>query len=214
LPETSWTRLYLDAATMRLKTSAPEQASRSSYAALSEGITFSTDPLPQDMEIAGPLKARLWVESSTEDMDVFATLRAFDPSGKEVTFLSATEPKCPVSQGWLRISQRKLDPARSTEWRPFHAHDEVQPLQPGEIYPIDVEIWPASVFLPRGFTLALTLQGKDFERAGEPGPNKGVGWFTHDDPLDRPPAIFAGTNTIHTGPERSSFLLLPVISPG
>jgi uncharacterized protein len=214
LPETSWTRFYLDAATMRLERTAPDRASSASYAALSEGVTFSTEPLPRDMEIAGPLKARLWVESSTEDMDVFATLRAFDPAGREVTFLSATEPKCPVSQGWLRVSQRKLDHGRSTEWRPVHTHDEVQALRPGEVYCIDVEIWPASVFLPRGFTLALTLQGKDFERAGEPGPNKGVGWFTHDDPLDRPPARFAGTNTIHTGSERGSFLLAPVISPG
>ena len=155
------------------------------------------------MDIAGPVSARLWVESSTDDMDVFATLRAFDPAGKEVTFLSATEPKCPVSQGWLRVSQRKLDTERSTDWWPYHTHDETQKLTPGETYTIDVEIWPTSISLPQGYRLALTLQGKDFER---------VGWFTHDDPADRPRASFAGVNTIHTGANRQSYLLLPLIS--
>ena len=100
------------------------------------------------------------------------------------------------------MSQRKLDPGKSTDWRPVHSHDEIQKLQPGEVYAIDVEIWPTSLFLPRGYRLALTLQGQDFER---------VGWFTHDDPSDRPPDSFAGTNTIHTGPDRQSYLLLPVI---
>jgi uncharacterized protein len=203
LPGTEWTRAYLDAATQSLKWSPAAAASKASYPALSEGVTFWTAPLTRDLQIAGPVKARLWIESSTDDMDVFATLRAFDPAEKEVTFFSATEPKCPVSQGWLRVSQRKLDPARSTEWRPYHTHDEVQKLQPGEIYAIDVEIWPASVFLPRGYRLALTLQGKDFER---------VGWFTHDDPVDRPPASFAGRNTIHTGGEQQSYLLLPIVA--
>jgi hypothetical protein len=40
---------------------------------------------------------------------------------------------------------------------------------------------------------------------------KGVGWFTHDDPADRPVSSFAGFHTIHTGRDRQSYLLLPVI---
>jgi len=198
---TQWVRMYLDAATQALSSSPPAGSSSASYPALSDGLTFSTAPIPRDMEIAGPISARLWIESSTGDMDVFATLRAFNPAGEELTFFSATEPKCPVSQGWLRASQRKLDVERSTDWRPLHTHDEVQKLAPGQIYPIDIEIWPASLFLPRGYRLALTLQGKDFER---------VGWFTHDDPRDRPESSFAGVNSIHTGAGHPSCLLLPL----
>ena len=115
-----------------------------------------------------------------------------------------------MSQGWLRVSQRKLDPARTTEWRPHHTHDAVQKLMPGEVYEIDVEIWPCSLALPQGYRLALTLQGQDFDRPGEPR-ETGTGWFTHEDPRDRPPASFAGTNTIHSGPGRDSYLLVPVI---
>ena len=39
----------------------------------------------------------------------------------------------------------------------------------------------------------------------------GVGPFKHDDPRDRPAAIFGGEVTVHTGPDRPSHLLLPVI---
>src|SRR6267142_1163477 len=208
---TKWTRFYLDAAKLALAPSAHAKAASASYAAIGEGVTFSTAPLDRGLELAGPIKAKLFVASSTEDMDLFATLRAFDPEGKEVTFFSAVEPRAPVSQGWLRVSQRKLDPKRSTEWQPWHAHDEARKLKPGEIVEVNLEIWPGSLALPPGYRLALTLQGKDFERSGETGPQRGSGWFLHDDPRDRPPSSFGGTHTVHSGGGRDSYLLLPLI---
>lgn len=214
-----WTRFHLDAGNMSVSAGAPPQAAAAAdYAAIGEGVTFSTPPLERELTIAGPLNARLWVSSSTDDMDIFATLRAFDPQGAELTFFSATEPRAPVSQGWLRVSQRKLDAERSTEYRPYHTHDQAQKLTPGDVYPVDVEIWPASIALPAGYRLALTLQGKDFERphAGEAGDaageQRGSGWFLHDDPVDRNAASFAGTHTVHTGAGRESYLLLPVLA--
>jgi hypothetical protein len=208
LPETRWTKLLLDAGARTLSASPPGKAASASYEALGEGVTFRTEPLERDLEIAGPAKLKLYVSSSTDDMDLFATLRAFDPAGQETVFFSSTAPKSPVSQGWLRLSQRKLDPARTTEWRPYHTHDEVQNLTPGTVYEADVEIWPASIALPKGYRIALTLQGRDFSRAGDPD---GTGWFTHEDPRDRPPESFAGANTVHTGGGYESYLLLPVI---
>ena len=32
---------------------------------------------------------------------------------------------------------------------------------------------------------------------------RGVAWFTHDEPRDRPPELFHGTQTIHTGGHES-----------
>jgi len=210
LTGTRWTRFYLDASKLSLA-SAPGEAASASYLAAGEGLTFTTAPLERGIEFAGTIKAKLWVSSSNEDMDLFATLRAFDPQGKEVTFLSAVEPKSPVSQGWLRVSQRKLDPERSTEWQPWHTHDQMQKLDPGTAYEVDIEIWPASLALPAGYRLALTLQGKDFERLGESGAQRGSGWFLHDDPRDRPPETFAGTHTVFSGGKRESYLLLPML---
>jgi uncharacterized protein len=211
LAGTRWTRLYLDAKTRSLASSPPREPASAGYEATGEGVTFSTPPLERELELAGPIKAKLWVSSGTDDMDVFATLRAFGPDGREATFFSATEPKAPVSQGWLRVSHRKTDPRRSSDWLPWHTHDEIQLLEPAAICEIDVEIWPASLALPAGWRLALTLQGVDFQRPGEPGEQRGSGWFLHDDAEDRPPARYHGRHTVHTGPAHAAHLLLPVL---
>ena len=151
-------------------------------------------------------------------MDIFATLQAFGPDGKEVTFRGANDPAVPISQGWLRVSQRKLDPKRSLPYRPWHPHDEVQKLTPGEMYPVEVEIWPTSMVFPKGYRLTLVLQGKDFERPidasgaykgmNSPVVYRGSGAFLH---TGRDPVEFGGTNRIITGGQHDSYLLLPVI---
>lgn len=214
LPETQWTRFFLDAGRATLEPALPSGAASVSYRALSPGVTFTTAPITRDTEFAGPVKLKLFVSSRTHDMDIFATLCAFDPGGQEITFRAAIEPRSPVSQGWLRVSQRRTDPGRSTEYLPFHPHDQREPLTPGQVYEVDVEIWPMSLWLPQGSRLALTVQGTDFERPGEAGPYRGVGFMTHDDPIDRPPAIFGGTHALHTGGRYGSYLLMPVISVG
>ena len=42
-------------------------------------------------------------------------------------------------------------------------------------------------------------------------PMRGCGPFEHDDPTDRPPAIFDTKVTLHFGPQRPAAVLLPVI---
>ena len=40
---------------------------------------------------------------------------------------------------------------------------------------------------------------------------KGCGPFLHNDPDDRPEAMFGGKNTIHGGGKNPSFVLVPII---
>jgi len=214
LPDTRWTKLYLNAGNNSLDDEAPSETRKSEYNALSAGTAFSTPALEKDLDFAGPLKAKLFVASTTADMDLFATVCAFAPDGKEMTFFAATEPATPVSQGWLRVTQRKLDPARSTEHQPHHAHDERQPLVPGEVYEVDLEIWPASLHLPKGSRLTLTVQGQDFARPGPGSEGRhGSGPFTHTDGVDRALPRYANRHGTHTGGRYASYLELPVL-PG
>ncbi len=218
IPRTRWTRWYLDAASKALARTPASAPGTVAYDAAGEGVTFSTPPLPEETEIAGPVAAKLFVASTTADADIFAVLRAFDPDGREIDFQGALDPHTPIGQGWLRASQRRLDPARSTEWRPYHSHDRLEPLAPGRVYELDIEIWPTSLVVPAGCRLALTVLGRDFER---PGPGlqmksfanamRGSGPFLHTDPQDRPAAVFGGRTTLHTGGAWVSYLLLPVI---
>src|SRR5262249_52884447 len=48
------------------------------------GISLDTPPLAKDMEVTGPVAAHLWVSSSTEDMDLFLTIRNIDADGNDV----------------------------------------------------------------------------------------------------------------------------------
>ncbi|HET7199291.1 MAG TPA: CocE/NonD family hydrolase [Burkholderiales bacterium] len=217
LARTQWTRFHLGMDGLSLSRH-PSNEGFVTYSASGEGVTFSMPPLEREMEITGPSALKLFVSSSTVDADIFAVLRVFDPEGREVSFQGALDPKTPIGQGWLRASHRKLDPERSLPYRPFHTHDEKQPLVPGEIYELDVEIWPTCIVVPKGWRVALTIRGKDYDHGGEAAsltnmknPMRGCGPFIHDDPSDRPMSIFGGEVTLHFGAKRQSHLLLPVI---
>src|SRR5579871_5641961 len=221
LARTAWTKYYFDFANGALGTEAPASSGSISFDAMGDGVTFMTAPLEQETEITGPSAAKLFVSSSTKDADIFLVLRVFSPDLKEIVFQGAIDPHTPVAQGWLRASHRKLDRKLSFPWRPYHSHDQHEPLQPGQVVELDIEIWPTSIVVPRGYRIALTIRGKDYEYGGGSGGRlsnfknelKGCGPFLHDDPVDRPASLFGGRTTLHFGAGRKSYLLLPVIPP-
>ena len=219
LARTRWTKLYLDPADVSLKRKPAEKGGKIEYDALGGGLTFMTPPLKEETEITGPVASKLFVSSSTADADLFLVLRVFAPDMKEVVFQGALDPHTPIGQGWLRASHRRLDPKISTPYRPYHTHDVKEPLTPGKVYELDIEIWPTSIVVPSGYRIGLTIRGKDYEYPGGGGARlktfvnemKGCGPFLHDDPDDRPAGLFGGKNTIHAGGKTPSFVLVPVI---
>jgi hypothetical protein len=220
LARTQWTRFYLDPDGRALTRQPPRRPATIAYDARGDGVMFLTPPLEQETEITGPSAASLVLSSTTRDADVFLVLRVFAPDGAEVTFHGAQDPRTPVGQGWLRASHRKLDPARSLPYRPWHTHDELRPLTPGEAVEVEVEIWPTCIVVPRGHRIGLAVRGKDYEHPGPPPvvPGvkytlTGVGPFRHDHPADRPAEVFGGTITLHVRPDRPLSVLLPIIPP-
>ena len=218
IARTRWTNFYLDPASMGLSDRPTAADATLAYDAMGDGATFSTQALEHATEITGPIALKLFISSSTVDADIFAVLRVFDPAGKEVVFQGALDPHTPIAQGWLRASHRKLDAKRTLPYRPYHTHDEKQLLVPGEVVELDVEIWPTCIVVPKGYRIALSIRGKDYEYDGEAAvlsnmknPMKGCGPFIHDDDTDRPPAIFGGKVTLHSGPKHQACVLLPVI---
>lgn len=217
LTATKWTNTYLDSSDLQLSWNPVPTSSNTSFKALEEAVTFRTTPLEHEMEVTGPLALKLYASSTTSDLDLFVTVQAFSPDGREVDFQGTVDPHTPLSQGWLRASHRKLDPHKTLPYRPYHSHDELQPLTPGEIYELDIEVWPMSVVLPAGFHWAIQIGGKDFERPLPPDvPNeawvsRGSGPWLHTHEQDRPKSIFGGTTTLYTGGEWESRLYLPII---
>jgi predicted acyl esterase len=219
LKRTQWTKLYLDPVADLLTEKLPTQGALKMFDASEDGVTFLTPAMARETEITGPSSLKLFVSSSTADADLFIVLRVFSPDLKEVVFQGAIDPHTPVGQGWLRASHRKLDQELSTPYRPYHSHDRQQPLAPGQVVELDIEIWPTSLVVPAGYRIALTIRGKDYVYGGASGGRlsnfknelTGCGPFLHDDPRDRPPEIFGGITTLHFGADRAPFLLLPVI---
>ena len=144
-------------------------------------LTFVTEPMSEDVEITGHSNLVMWVSSETDDMDIFAYLRNMAPDGTVET----------STRGILRVALRKLNPDLSTPYRPYHSHDEEQKLTPGEIVPVQVEIWATSMVFKAGHRIRLDVQ-----------PHDGQHYFA---------AYALGNNTIYTGGDRASYILLPFV---
>jgi predicted acyl esterase len=219
IARTQWTQLYLNAADCSLSREPAAAPASVTFDAPGDGVTFVSAPLDAATEITGPLAAKLFVSSSTTDADLFLVFRVFTPDLREVVFMGAIDPHTPVAQGWLRASHRKLDAQLSTPYRPYHAHDALEPLRPGTVAPLDIELWPTCIVVPPGYRLALTVRGRDYEWGKATGARlsnfknelTGCGPFLHDDPRDRPAAVFGGATTLHTGPGHPAHVLVPVV---
>jgi predicted acyl esterase len=217
LARTRWVEYRLSAD--RVSKRGPQHRGLSNTKATGKGLTFLSSPFAEATEVIGPLAARLFVSSETEDTDLFLIVRLFDDRGEEVTFMGALDPNTPLAHGWLRSSHRDLDPEKSLPCRPYHTHDRLEPLQPGEVYQLDIEIWPTCIVILAGYRLGLTVRGSDYRYEGELSEfaqrfhyaGRGVGPFKHDDPDDRPESIFSGRVTVHVGGETDSHLLVPII---
>jgi len=170
----------------------------------SHGVSFVTDPLPEDTMIAGYIKLGMWVSSTSCDMDIIASIRVMDENNHEVPYAldNTYGTYTPVTLGWLKVSHRKLDPEKSTVYRPWHTHSraDYQPLTPGEIVEVEVEIWPTTAFIRKGHRIRLDVQPTD----GYDHP------ITHlyDETYHR-----GASNTIYTGPDHPPCLQLPIIPP-
>ena len=161
------------------------------------GLSLETAPLAADTEITGPLAAVLWVSSSSEDMDLFLTLRNFAPDGSEIMETGQQGLPVPVAKGWLRVSHRELDPDLSLPYRPYHRHVRRLYLTPGEIVRVEVEIWPTSMVFKKGHRIRLDIQPRD-----------GIGSAHY---LHYHADYNFGINTVYAGGEMDSHLLLPII---
>ncbi|MPZ46864.1 MAG: CocE/NonD family hydrolase [Betaproteobacteria bacterium] len=142
-------------------------------------VVFETAPLDADIEVTGPIKLVLFVSSDQPEADIAVTLAERSSAGSTV-----------VTRGWQKASQRVLEPSLSTLLRPFHPHQSEEPLVPGEVYEVEIEIWPTSWRFARSNRIALSIANGD---------------RTHFY------GFKAGRDSYHFGGRFPSRLLLPVI---
>jgi hypothetical protein len=198
LARTQYKKLYLDAAKGALSFNPIATKSKVSYAA-DTGSTIFAIKFTEDTEITGFMKLRLWVEAEgNDDMDLFIAIRKLDDGGNWIPMNVLGEPH-PGAWGKMRVSRRALDEKLSTDFQPIQAHRKDEKLKPGEIVPVDIEIWPHSRIWHKGQQLQVLVSGH-YIREGWFEP---FSWELHN----------KGNHVIHSGGKYDSYLQVPVIPP-
>ena len=167
LARTRWTRFYLNPDDMSLSDKPAHSENKLEYEALGDGLTFMSAPLKEETEFTGPSAAKLFVSSATKDADIFVDLPRVR-AGRQRSRVSRRDRSAHAGRARLaaRLASQARSAAKSTPYRPYHTHDEVQPLTPGKPVELDVEIWPTSIVVPAGYRVAFTLRGERLRISG------------------------------------------------
>jgi predicted acyl esterase len=203
LTRAQYRSLFLDTQSGSLTTDQPASIHSVSY--------LSTDPkgaalfdyrFDTTTEITGYSKLRLWVAATgTNDADLFVGLVKLDAQGEFVKFtFSQMFDDGPIVLGWLRVSQRELDPILSRPERPVLKHARHQWLISDEPVQVDIEIWPTSVVFEPGETLRVIVKGTQLTH------HPGSGFEIQYGPLNN-----AGDHVLYSGGRYDSHLLIPII---
>jgi len=216
LPETEYVRLYLNGESGGLDDAKPATAATAAYDSeapnTAAGQVRFTRRFDRDTELTGYMKLKLWVAADdADDMDLFVGIKKLDRRGKEVPFPDLNHiENGRVAKGLLRVSARELDETRSTDYQPWYAFQRSMKLTPGEIVPVEIEIWPSSTLFKSGETLELTIQGGDLAIDNQtnplPAPHGRID-------VKHARLINKGRHTLHMGGAHDSYLQVPVI-PG
>jgi len=162
-------------------------------------LTFTTDPLEEDVEVVGPLVLELHVSSSATDTDFFIKLTDQLPQSEEDRAKGLQPAAVYASRGWLRAAHREKDEALSTDYRPFYTHQNPQPIESGKVYKFEIEVWPIGYRFKSGHRIRLEISNADSPLTDS--------IFTHQYLWHK-----VGTDTFHHGPDYPSRLLMPVVA--
>jgi predicted acyl esterase len=200
LARTRWRPLFLTEAG-ELASDRPPTPGSIAFETLSSAAAFSWT-VPTDIELTGPMVARLWVElDGCDDANLFVGVEKWR-DGRFVEFEgSYGYGRDRVATGWQRVALRALDSGLSQPWEPVPAGSESQPVSAGEVVAVDVALGPSATLFRAGEQLRLVVAGR---------------WLWPTNPLTgQMPAAYAksarGRVTLHWGPRYDAHLLIPEI---
>jgi hypothetical protein len=166
--------------------------------AAGDAVSYVSAPLSGDTTAIGAGAVNLWLESSTPDVDLQATISEVRPDGNE-SF---------VQNGWIRASERKLATTSTNMFA--QAPTAVQPIP--TFLASDLQSMPAGEFVP--VTIPLYFEGHVY-RAGSrirvtiaaPNGDQPIWSFGQT----RPEGMTANVS-IEFGPSKADNLTLPIVS--
>jgi putative CocE/NonD family hydrolase len=223
-PETQWTKYYLHS-WERLKTQPFATQGSEGYEepdafvqmpptqtnSISK-LRYLTEPLNEDMLIAGPISLKLYASIDRDDTNWIVILKDVGPdvsvrTGREgEREIPDNLPERELTRGWLKASYRATDPVRSTPWAPWHLYtrESRKMVVPGEVCEYDIEIMATANTFLKGHRICLEVTSLDLPT--------GTGGLTNAEYI---PYHICGSRTtlhkIYRNGQYPSHLLLPVI---
>jgi putative CocE/NonD family hydrolase len=149
-------------------------------------LVFQTEPLSEDVEVTGPLVARLWISSDCPDTDFTAKLVDVYPPNEDYPEGFAMN----VTDGIVRVRYRD-------SW------ERPELMTPGEVYEVTIEAFPTSNLFVRGHRIRVDVSSSNYPHfdlnfnTGEP-----EGLATHSR---------VATNTVFMDRDRPSYVVLPLV---
>ncbi|HEX3803516.1 MAG TPA: CocE/NonD family hydrolase [Solirubrobacteraceae bacterium] len=181
LPEIEWTKLFLSGwERLRPEPFAPSSADDvippDSFVQMPLSQTrevsrlrYLTEPLAEDLLIAGPSVLNLFAAIDQSDTNWIAILKDVGPDPSVRTAregewdLPQGLAERELTRGWLKASYRALDPERSTQWKPFHrltrAAKAAVPV--GEVVEYAIEILATANLFRAGHRICLEITSMD-----------------------------------------------------
>jgi predicted acyl esterase len=188
LPSTNYTKYFLTPA-LKWTPNKPAIAvhERLSYPAMTTLANlfchqFVTEPFEKETEITGHIVAHLNLSvtrtpggTTPKDIDVFILVRHWNADGSERVYTGTIGDLAAVTRSCQRVSLRKVN-KEHPHHRDFRPHrdyfsTDVLPVIPGEVYPIDVEIWATNIIVLPGEKISIEISGGD---------TPGIGPFVHE----------------------------------
>jgi len=147
-------------------------------------LTYTSAPLPRDLEVTGHPVITLRVASTATDGNLFTYMEDVAPDGRSTY----------ITEGQLRLLHRKVDqgraPYRTTyPYRTFNTRDGAS-MVPGRAETVTFQLLPTSVLFRAGHRIRIAIAGAD------------------RDTFQRTPDAGDAALTIHRG---RSFIDLPVV---
>ena len=146
-------------------------------------LTFTSDPLPEDLEVIGPIECRVWLASSAPDTDLIVRVLDVEPDGPAWNLMSPT----------LEVLRVRY---RLGEFEPV-------PLRSGVPAEVRLTLPVTANCFRRGHRIRVHVTSSFFPHLDR-NPNTGR-------PVSAETRLVAATNTILHDAARPSRVVLPVI---
>ncbi len=162
-------------------------------------LTFTSQPLGADLEIAGSGRLILYASSTRNDMDFIVKLSEQFPQSEQERPSGANPRYRIVTKGYLRASHSfDRDERLSVADMLYYRHDRERPLKPGQLCEIEIPLLPMAYRFQKGNRIRIEVVNGDSAVTDL--------LFSH---IYRPDKH--GTDTIYHDAQRPSRLVLPVL---